>query len=255
MQAAIEQVETTTLMEDRVLVIYLPNTHESLAGIIAGRVREHFYRPTLVVTDSEEGLLKGSARSIEGYNMYEALTECRELLVKYGGHPMAAGFSIQAKDLEYFRHKLNLLCELTDEELTPKLYIDVPMPIDYIRLDLIEQLKLLEPFGNGNEKPLFAQKKLSVRWAKAVGRTGNVLKLEFESETGAKMEGVYFDAEEFMANVKAWFGEAELDQMMKGWLNNVVLDVAYYPVINDFNGVRDMQIVVKSYLPHTLDFS
>lgn len=254
-QAAIEQVETTTLMEDRVLVIYLPNTHESLAGIIAGRVREHFYRPTLVVTDSEEGLLKGSARSIEGYNMYEALTECRELLVKYGGHPMAAGFSIQAKDLEYFRHKLNLLCELTDEELTPKLYIDVPMPIDYIRLDLIEQLKLLEPFGNGNEKPLFAQKKLSVRWAKAVGRTGNVLKLEFESETGAKMEGVYFDAEEFMANVKAWFGEAELDQMMKGWLNNVVLDVAYYPVINDFNGVRDMQIVVKSYLPHTLDFS
>lgn len=254
-EAAIEQVETTSLSEDRVLVVYLPNTHESLAGIIAGRIRERYYRPTLILTDSEEGLLKGSGRSIDGYNMYEALTECRELLVKFGGHPMAAGFSIQAKDLEYFRHKLNILCELSDEDLTPKLYIDVPMPIDYIRFDLIDQLELLEPFGKGNEKPVFAQKNVKVRSAKVLGRNGNLLKLELESETGAKIEGIYFEVEEFMENIKRWFGEAEWDQMMKGWLNTVALDIAYYPTTNEFNGMRALQIVIKSYLPHTLDFS
>lgn len=252
-EAAIEQVETTTLAEDRVLVVYLPNTHESLAGIIAGRVRERFYRPTLILTDSEDGVLKGSGRSIDRYNMYEALTECKELLLKYGGHPMAAGFTIQGKDLEYFRHKLNVLCDLTEEDLTPKLYIDVPMPIDYIHFELIEQLELLEPFGRGNEKPIFAQKNLKVRSAKVLGRNANVLKLELESETGARMEGVYFEVEEFMENIKRWFGEAEWDQMMKGWLNNVALDIAYYPSVNEFNGMRALQIVVKSYLPHTLD--
>ena len=253
--AAIKQVETTTLAEDKVLVIYLPDTHESLAGIIAGRVRERFYRPTLILTDSEDGMLKGSGRSIEGYHMYDALTECKDLLVKYGGHPMAAGFSIQAKDLEYFRHKLNLLCDLTEDDLIPKLYIDVPMPIDYIHFDLIEQLELLEPFGKGNEKPVFAQKNLKIRSAKVLGRNANLLKLELESESGARMEGIYFEVEEFLENIKLWFGEAELDQMMKGWLNNVALDIAYYPTTNEFNGMRAMQVIVKSYLPHALDFS
>lgn len=250
-EAAIEQIETTTLADDKVLVVYLPKTHESLAGIIAGRVREWFYRPTLILTDTEDGELKGSGRSIDGYNMYEALTECSELLLKYGGHPMAAGFSIHGKDLEYFRHKLNLLCELTEEDLTPKLYIDVPMPIDYITFELIEQLELLEPFGKGNEKPVFAQKNLKVRSARVMGRNANLLKLELESENGARMEGVYFEVEEFMDNIKSWFGEAEWDQMMKGWLNNVALDIAYYPSINEFNGMRALQLVVKSYLPHT----
>ncbi len=249
-EAAIAQVEATTLMEDRVLVIYLPDTHESLAGIIAGRVRDRYYRPTLILTDSEEEVLKGSGRSIDGYHMYEALTECKDLMVKYGGHSMAAGFSIQAKDLEYFRHKLNVLCELTEEELMPKLYIDVPMPIDYIHFELIEQLDLLEPFGKGNEKPLFAQKGLKVHSARIMGRNANLLKLELESAEGARMEGIYYEVQEFMANIKRWFGEAEWDQMMKGWLNNVVLDVVYYPSINEFNGMRALQIVIKSYLPH-----
>lgn len=253
--AAIEQVETTTLADDRVLVIYLPNTHESLAGIIAGRIRERYYRPTLIVTDSEGGMLKGSARSIEAYNMHDALTECKDLLTAFGGHPMAAGFSLPAKNLEYFRHKLNVLCELTEEDLTPKLYIDVPMPIDYIHFDLIEQLEQLEPFGKGNEKPLFAQKNLKVLSARVMGRNANLLKLELESESGARMEGIYFEVEAFMENIKAWFGEAEWDQMMKGWLNKVALDIAYYPSINEYNGIRAMQIVIKSYLPHTLDFS
>lgn len=253
--AAIEQVETTTLADDRVLVIYLPNTHESLAGIIAGRIRERYYRPTLIVTDSEGGMLKGSARSIEAYNMHDALTECKDLLTAFGGHPMAAGFSLPAKNLEYFRHKLNVLCELTEEDLTPKLYIDVPMPIDYIHFDLIEQLEQLEPFGKGNEKPLFAQKNLKVLSARVMGRNANLLKLELESENGARMEGIYFEVEAFMENIKAWFGEAEWDQMMKGWLNKVALDIAYYPSINEYNGIRAMQIVIKSYLPHTLDFS
>lgn len=253
--AAIEQVETTTLADDRVLVIYLPNTHESLAGIIAGRIRERYYRPTLIVTDSEGGMLKGSARSIETYNMHDALTECKDLLTAFGGHPMAAGFSLPAKNLEYFRHKLNVLCELTEDDLTPKLYIDVPMPIDYIHFDLIEQLEQLEPFGKGNEKPLFAQKNLKVLSARVMGRNANLLKLELESENGARMEGIYFEVEAFMENIKAWFGEAEWDQMMKGWLNKVALDIAYYPSINEYNGIRAMQIVIKSYLPHTLDFS
>ena len=253
--AAIEQVETTTLADDRVLVIYLPNTHESLAGIIAGRIRERYYRPTLIVTDSEGGMLKGSARSIEAYNMHDALTECKDLLTAFGGHPMAAGFSLPAKNLEYFRHKLNVLCELTEEDLTPKLYIDVPMTIDYIHFDLIEQLEQLEPFGKGNEKPLFAQKNLKVLSARVMGRNANLLKLELESENGARMEGIYFEVEAFMENIKAWFGEAEWDQMMKGWLNKVALDIAYYPSINEYNGIRAMQIVIKSYLPHTLDFS
>ncbi len=246
---AIEQIETTTLIDDCVLVVYLPNTHESLAGIIAGRVRERYYRPTLIVTDSEEGGLKGSGRSIEGYNMFEALSECKDLLTRFGGHPMAAGFSLQAKDLEYFRHKLNVLCELTDEELTPKLYIDVPMPIDYISFELIEQLELLEPFGKGNEKPVFAQKNLNVRSARVLGQKGNLLKLELESENGARMEGIYFQVEEFMENIKLWFGEAEWNQMMKGWLNNVRLDVAYYPSMNEYNGMRALQIVLKKYQP------
>lgn len=246
---AIKQVETTTLIDDKVLVIYLPDTHESLAGIVAGRIREKYYRPTLIVTDSEGGALKGSGRSIENYNMFEALTECKELLTKFGGHPMAAGFSLLAKDLEYLRHKLNVLCELTEEDLTPKLYIDVPMPIDYIHFDLIEQLERLEPFGKGNEKPLFAQKNLNVRSARILGQKGNILKLELESEEGARMEGIYFQVEEFVDNIKEWFGDDECNQMLKGWLNKVRLDVAYYPSINEYNGIRSMQIVLKSYLP------
>ncbi len=247
--AAIDQIETTSLIHDRVLVVYLSGIHESLAGIIAGRIRERYYRPTLIITDSEEGTLKGSGRSIENYNMFEELSECRDLLTKFGGHPMAAGFSLQTRDLEYFRHKLNLLCDLTDEDLTPKLYIDVPMPIDYISFDLIEQLELLEPFGKGNEKPLFAQKNLNVRSARVLGQKGNLLKLELESENGARMEGIYFQVEEFMENIKCWFGEAEWDQMMKGWLNKVRLDVAYYPSVNEYNGMRALQIVVKRYQP------
>ena len=246
---AIKQVETTTLIDDKVLVIYLPDTHESLAGIVAGRIREKYYRPTLIVTDSEDGALKGSGRSIESYNMFEALTECKELLTKFGGHPMAAGFSLLAKDLEYLRHKLNVLCELTEEDLTPRLYIDVPMPIDYIHFDLIEQLERLEPFGKGNEKPLFAQKNLNVRSARILGQKGNILKLELESEEGARMEGIYFQVEEFVDNIKKWFGDDECNQMLKGWLNKVRLDVAYYPSINEYNGIRAMQIVLKSYLP------
>lgn len=253
-ERAVEQVRSAGEL-DKVLVVYLPDTHESLAGIIAGRIRETFWRPTLVVTDAEDGCVKGSGRSIDGYNMYEALVECKDLLIKYGGHPMAAGFSLKKKNLDYFRHKLNLLCELTQEDFIPKLYIDVPMPIDYIRFDLIEQLNILEPFGKGNEKPVFAQKNLRVLSARVLGRNGNLLKLVLESEAGSQMEGVYFEAEEFLKNIRQWFGEAECDQMLKGWINQVALDIAYYPSVNEFNGIRSLQIIIKSYLPHTLDFS
>lgn len=248
-EAAITVIEESDLMDDPILVVYLEHTHESLAGIIAGRIRERYYRPTLIITDSEDGELKGSGRSIESYNMFEALTECKDLLSKFGGHPMAAGFTLQARNLDYLRHKLNLLCELTEDDLTHKLHIDMEMPIDYIRFDLIEQLNLLEPFGKGNEKPAFAQKRLSVRSARVMGKNGNLLKLQMESDTGARIEGIYFRVEEFMDNIKVWFGETEWDQMMKGWINHVTLDVIYYPSINEYNGMRALQIVIKSYQP------
>ena len=152
-EEAIRQIDTTSLSKDRVLVVYLPECHESLAGIIAGRIREKYHKPTIVLTKGEQGV-KGSGRSIETYSMFEALNECKELLTKFGGHPMAAGLSLEEKNVEPFREKINRLCRLTEEDLQPKVVIDVPMPISYITRELIEQLELLEPFGKGNTKPV-----------------------------------------------------------------------------------------------------
>ncbi len=231
-QAAIELVENTSLKDDNVLVVYLPKCHESIAGIIAGRLREKYYKPTLVITESEEGL-KGSGRSIEGYNMFEHLLSVGDLMTKFGGHPMAAGVSLKPDKLETFRKKLNEQANLTEKELTPVEMIDVPMPLDYISEELIEQLSVLEPFGNGNEKPVFADKNLKVVSKNVIGKNKNVLKLLIKNENGRVFEAVKFGVE-----------ETELDEVHI----NDSISVIYYPSINEYNGKRSVQIVIKQIM-------
>lgn len=189
LEKAIEQVESTSMMEDTVLVVFLPECHESLAGIIAGRLRERYHKPSFVLTRGEEGV-KGSGRSIESYSMYEKLCECKEYLTKFGGHPMAAGLSLEEENVERFRRKLNEQSGLTEEDLVEKVTIDVPMPIHYIRKDLVQELSLLEPFGKGNEKPLFAQKNLWISQMRVFGKNRNVVKMRLTDENGYPMDGV-----------------------------------------------------------------
>lgn len=230
-EAAIHQVENTDLKNDRVLVIYLPDCHESIAGIIAGRIREKYHKPTFVLTKGENSA-KGSGRSIEAYSMYEELVRCADLLIQFGGHPMAAGLSIEEKNVEKFRRRLNQNCSLTEEDLQPKIVIDVPMPISYITKNLIRQIALLEPFGKGNTKPLFAQKGLKVLDAVVVGRNRNVAKVRLMDPQGTVMDGVYFgEADEFVRFIK----------------DRSSVSVTYYPEINQFRGREDIQIVIQNY--------
>lgn len=245
---AIEQVETTSLREDKVLVIYLPDCHESLAGIIAGRVREAFARPVFVMTKAEDGGLKGSGRSIEAYSMYEELTKCKELLSKFGGHPMAAGLSMPVENLELFKKMLNEKTTMTKEDLVEKVVIDVAMPIGYINERLIDQLDLLEPFGKGNPKPLFAQKHLHLVTGKILGKNKNVLKFLLESDDGCQMDGLFFgDIEAFTEKIIEIFGQQQLDYLLQGRQNNIYMDATYYPSVNEFRGMRTMQVIIQNY--------
>lgn len=231
-EAAIKLVETTDLKEDRVLVIYLPDCHESLAGIIAGRIREKYHKPAFVLTKGENGV-KGSGRSIEAYSMYDALVECEDLLSQYGGHPMAAGLSLEEEQVPQLRKRLNDQCTLTSEDLTPKVVIDVAMPFSYITKELIRQLELLEPFGKGNTKPVFAQKEIQVLRPKVFGQNRNVVKMQLMDSSGFSMEGIYFgEAEPFLARVQ----------------EEKPLSVTYYPSVNQYMGRETIQIVVMNYL-------
>ena len=199
---------------DRVFVIFLPDCHESLAGIVAGRIREAYHRPTLVITRGEEGA-KGSGRSIEGYSMFEELNKCADLLSSFGGHPMAAGFSLPEENIEAFRRRLNEVCTLTEEELQAKVVIDVPMPIGYITFPLIEQLKLLEPFGKGNDKPVFADRNLVIERLKIYGPTGRVVQLTLHSSSGAKVQAVYFgDPANLRLPLEEKYGKVVADDTM-----------------------------------------
>lgn len=237
----------------KVFVIYLPDCHESLAGIIAGRIRESYHHPVFVIVNSdEEGVLKGSGRSIPEYHMFEALQECRDLLLKFGGHAMAAGFSLSADCLEAFTARLNRQCELSEDAFIPKVKIDVPMPISYISEDLIAELEGLAPFGKGNEKPVFAQKDLNLLSAKIMGKDRNVVKVVMESGDGYTSDGIYFNAQEFSDNIIEWFGQEEYDKLLHGWLNNVMLNVVYYPSVNEFNGKRTIQLQIKRYAMATV---
>lgn len=245
---AIEQVETTVIGQDKVLVIYLPDCHESLAGIIAGRVREAFAKPVFVITKSEDGGLKGSGRSIEAYSMFEELTKCKELLTKFGGHPMAAGLSMPVENLSLFRKKLNDFTTLTKEELVEKVYIDVPMPIGYIKEELIEQLDLLEPFGKGNRKPLFAQKSLQIVRMWILGKNKNVLKMRLESPEGHQIDGLYFgDISSFIDQAVRSYGQEVVDQAFQGRSHLMKIDTVYYPNCNEFQGQKILQIFIEHY--------
>lgn len=240
--------EVAKLTGDKVYVIYLPGCHESLAGIIAGRIRERYNHPVFVLVDSDDpDVIKGSGRSMDEYNMYEALQECSDVLVKFGGHAGAAGFSLKRDNIEAFRNRLNECCRLTDEDFVPKLYIDMAMPISYVNEGLIEQIEGLAPFGQGNPKPYFAQKDLSATSARIMGKDRNVVKVMLETQDGFSGEGIYFNAEEFSSNIISWFGQEEYDKLLHGWLNNVMLNVVYYPAINEYGGNRTIQFQIKEY--------
>lgn len=228
---AIQSIEENNLGKDRVLVVYLPDCHESLAGIIAGRIREAYNKPVFVLTKGSDGV-KGSGRSIEAYSMYEELVKCSDLLMQFGGHPMAAGLSMEEKNVELFRRRLNDNCTLTEQDLIPKIMIDVPMPISYLSKKLTEQLKVLEPFGKGNSKPLFAQKNLRAVGIRVLGRNRNVAKMLLIDGNGIKMDAVYFgEAQEFVDFVQA----------------HDTISVTYYPEINVFQGRENLQVVIKNY--------
>lgn len=230
-EQAIQSIEENNLGKDRVLVVYLPDCHESLAGIIAGRIREAYNKPVFVLTKGADGV-KGSGRSIEAYSMYEELVKCSDLLTQFGGHPMAAGLSMEEKNVELFRRRLNDNCTLTEQDLIPKIMIDVPMPISYLSKKLTEQLKVLEPFGKGNSKPLFAQKNLRAVGIRVFGRNRNVAKMLLIDENGIKMDAIYFgEAQEFVDFVQA----------------HDTISVTYYPEINVFQGRENLQVVIKNY--------
>ena len=231
LEKAIEQVESTSMLEDTVLVVFLPECHESLAGIIAGRLRERYHKPSFVLTRGEEGV-KGSGRSIESYSMYEKLCECKEYLTKFGGHPMAAGLSLEEENVERFRRKLNEQSGLTEEDLVEKVTIDVPMPIHYIRKNLVQELSLLEPFGKGNEKPLFAQKNLWVSQMRVFGKNRNVVKMRLTDENGYPMDGVYF---------------GNGDEFAEEGRGKRKISIVYYPDINMYQGRESLQVIIRHY--------
>lgn len=245
-ELAMQQVEEGNTGE-KVLVVYLPDVHESLAGIIAGRIREACHKPTFVLTKSEDGV-KGSGRSIEAYSMYEELCKCQELFTKFGGHPMAAGLSLTEANVEIFREKINACCGLTEEDFIPKIKIDIPMPVDYPDISLVNELSLLEPFGKANVKPQFADKNLGIDRAVVVGKNQNVLKLTLKTERGKSISAVYFgDVEEFREYYGRKYGENEVQQAFLGRTNVIRMSVIYYPEINRYQGNESIQIVIKNY--------
>ena len=230
-EEAVQQIESSSWKDDQVLVVYLPECHESIAGIIAGRIKERYYRPTFVLTKGETGV-KGSGRSIEAYDMFAEMSRCRELFTKFGGHKLAAGLSLEEEKIEVFRKRINELADLTEEDLQMKVSIDMRLPFPYINEELIHELKILEPFGKGNGKPLFAESKLRVIQPRIFGKNRNVLKCRLEDQQGNQMEAVYF-------------GEVEdcLRQMEK----KQIMSFTYYPSINEYMGRRTIQLTIVNY--------
>ena len=246
-QRAVELVEQGPLKKDKVLVIYLPGCHESLAGIIAGRIRERYHRPVFLLTKSEDGV-KGSGRSIESYSMYEEMTKCKELFTKFGGHPMAAGLSLPEQNVDLFRQKLNEYTTLTEEELRGKIVIDVPMPLDYISKPLVEELNILEPFGKSNEKPVFADKNIQILSMGIFGKNQNVCRMQVRSQGGTTLSAVYFgQVGQFLDFLTEKYGEGAVGRAMAGQGGEMLVSFIYYPEINVFNGKESLQIIVKNY--------
>ena len=246
-EKAVFQIENSSLKDDKVLVIYEPEIHESIAGIIAGRVKERYNKPTIVLTNGKDGA-KGSGRSIEEYNMYEELSKCKDLLNRYGGHPMAAGLSIDVENIGKLRNTLNNNTSLTFDDLIPKIYIDMELPIEYINYKLIDEINILEPFGKGNTKPLFGGKKLKIVRGYLLGANKNVIKLNLLSPRGHKIDGLIFnETEKFIETLIDKYGEEQLENMYKGIENDVLVDILYYPNVNEYQGNMSLQVIINNY--------
>ena len=244
---AIDLIEESDLRDDKVLVVYLPDCHESLAGIIAGRIRERYHKPVFVLTRSEEGV-KGSGRSIEAYHMYDKMSECKELYTKYGGHKMAAGVSMPEDNVEAFRDYLNENCGLSAEDFEEKIHIDVPMPMSYVTADFVSQLSVLEPFGNGNPKPVFAQRNLRLIRGRILGKNSNVGKYTVEDDRGRQFEMMYF------GNMETWhtflleeYGQEEYDKLYRGGNGNIRIHAIYYPELDIYQGRERLQMIMQDY--------
>lgn len=244
---AVRYIEENDLMEEKVHVIYLPDCHESIAGIIAGRIKEICNRPTFVLTRTKDGV-KGSGRSIEGYHMYEEMNKIKDCFLKFGGHPMAAGLSMAEDRVEEFRERLNKNCTLTEEDFIPKVHIDIALPISHLTEELLAELSMLEPFGTGNEKPLFAQKDLSIEHIALRGSAGRCLSFVLKDAEGYRVDAVYFgEAQEVLQEMEDYYGRETVAYMKKGILTKAMMDCTYYPQINEWQGLKTIQIVIKNF--------
>lgn len=230
-EEAVRLIEHTDLREDKVLVVYLPECHESIAGIIAGRLKERYYRPVFVLTRAEEEV-KGSGRSIESYDMFGQMCRCRELFTKFGGHKLAAGLSLAEENVELFRRTINELAELTEEDLMEKVSIDMQLPFPYITEALLGELSLLEPFGKGNPKPLFAERNIRVLGPRILGKNRNVLKCRLEDPSGNQMDAVYF---------------GDVEACLRKMEEKPVMSFTYYPSINEYMGRKTLQVTIVNY--------
>jgi single-stranded-DNA-specific exonuclease len=248
LERAVNIIEESSLKEDKVLVVYMPDCHESLAGIIAGKIREKYSKPTVVLTRGVEGV-KGSGRSIEGYHMFKELRRCQDILGKFGGHPMAAGLSLREDKIEELRERLNKQTTLTKEELTPKITFDMVLPFSDISITLLKEISLLEPFGKGNAKPLFAKKNVGIEKATILGVNKNVLRLLLKNQNGKRpFTGIIFnDVEGFEEIITKKYGIQGLKDLYLGQGQGVFIDIIFYPEINEFNGYENIQIIIQNY--------
>ncbi len=248
-ERAVELIEHATWKDERVYLVYIKDCHESVAGIIAGRLRERYYRPVLVFTDaSEEGQIKASGRSIDDYDMFTELSAFRSLFLRFGGHKMAAGLTMEKKNLETLRDGLNARCTLTQTQLMPLVMIDAAMPLGYISEEVIADLEKLEPFGRANEKPLFAQQHLSVLRLSRIGKNRNVVKMSVMGPEGIIMDALYFgDTDVFFDFLEEEYGRDNVAAALRGMRNTIDIGVTYYPQINEFQGKRSLQIVIQNY--------
>ena len=246
-EAALQYLEESGHSRDKVLVVFLPDCHESIAGIIAGRVKEHYNKPVFVLTRSKDGV-KGSGRSIEAYSMYDEMTKIKDIFLKYGGHPMAAGLSLQEDRIEEFRERLNRNTLLREEDFVKKISIDIAVPIAYLSENFIEELSLIEPYGNENKKPLFAQKRLKLHSLRVLGNSGRCIKLYVSDEGGTGMEALYFgESDRFMQDIEDCYDKETLNRLMQGLPVRVYMTAAYYPQVNEWRGRRTIQIVIEHY--------
>ncbi len=246
-EQAKEQVESSVIGEDRVLVIYLPECHESLAGIVAGRIRESYYKPVFVLTDAEEGI-KGSGRSIDAYHMYDELSKCKELLTRYGGHKLAAGLSLKKENVEKLRRMLNENCSLTEEDLSEKVVIDMELPFSCVTEEFVQELSLLEPFGKGNAKPIFAARNVEILSGRILGKNRNVLKLKVRDSSHTVIEAMCFhQADGFLQMLQERYGKQAVDDMLSGRPSQMKISVTFYPDINEYMGKVTPQIIITHY--------